>query len=327
MPGHDIIVMGASAGGVEPLKKLVHALPKGLPASVFIVLHTGPDSPGYLASILGSNGNLIARYPTDGTVFRKGHVYIAPPDQHMLLNGNRIRIVRGPKENRARPAIDPLFRSAAWSYGPRVIGIVLSGMLDDGVAGLRAVKSTGGISIVQNPEEAIFPDMPLNAMKFVEIDHNLRIDQMAWMLPKLVKQPAKRKRRSGPPKHLKLESDFVMMKRSFNAMKEFGTPAVFSCPSCGGSMWELRDGELVRYRCHVGHAFSPESLVEEQSDAIEDALYVALKGIEEKAAALRRMAQQFGDRRPAEKRAYEEKAKKTDKIVVFIRELIAKKEI
>lgn len=325
MSKHDIVVIGASAGGLEAIRELVSALPKKMAASVFIVVHTGRESPGLLATIVGRWSRMPTYYPAENSPVRPGHIYVAPADHHMLLDDHRVRIVRGPMENRSRPAIDPLFRSAAWNFGPRVIGIILSGLLDDGVAGLWAIKESGGITIVQDPGEAMFSDMPMNALRYVHIDHILPVKQMARRLPELIAQPARKKRKSHSSDKFKLESEFAMAKRSIKDMNRLGKPSAFACPTCHGTMWELRNGEMVRYRCHVGHAFSPKNLLAEQSDAVEEALYEALKAMEEKSVVLRRLASQFAAHSPSEKSSYESRAAKQDKNAKVIRELIAKR--
>src|SRR3954470_2925577 len=185
MPSHDIIVIGASAGGVETLKALVRGLPAELPAAVFVVLHVAPGGPGYLPQILAKAGPLPASFPEDGEAIANGRIYVAPPDHHLLLEPGRVRVVRGPKENRHRPAADPLFRSAAWAYGPRVIGVVLSGTLDDGAAGLWAIKSCGGVAIVQDPEDALFDEMPASALASVDADHVAPLEELPLILAEL----------------------------------------------------------------------------------------------------------------------------------------------
>src|SRR5947199_9158576 len=173
MSGHDIIVVGASAGGVEALVTLARSLKRNLQAAVFVVLHMPAQSPSLLPEILGRAGPLKAVQATDDMQIEPGHIYVAPPDQHMLMELGKVRVVRGPKENRHRPAVDPLFRSAALAYGPRVIGVILTGALDDGTAGLQAVKRRGGITIVQDPDEAFYPGMPLSALQHVQVDYTL----------------------------------------------------------------------------------------------------------------------------------------------------------
>lgn len=327
MPGHDIIVVGASAGGVEILENLVQALAPKLPASIFVVIHSSRHSPRVLDHILNKAGTLPAIYPADKTKIEKGHIYLAPPDYHLLLEHNRMRIVRGPEENRHRPAIDPLFRSAAWAYGPRAVGVILSGMLDDGVAGLWAIKSSGGISIVQDPKDAAFPEMPINAMQRVKIDYVLPREKIARLLSQLATQPVPRQRKTANADKLELETEFTMMQHRMKDMAKLGQPSVFSCPSCGGTMWELQDGELIRYRCHTGHAFSPEALLEEQSQVVEDALYSALRALQEKTAVYRRLAEQIGNKRSKEKARYEKLADEQDQNAAALRKLLAARDL
>jgi two-component system chemotaxis response regulator CheB len=191
MPGHDIIVVGASAGGVEALVTLIHALPRKLSAAVFVVLHIPAQSPDFLPSILQRAGTHEVVHSTDGMTIEHERIYVAPPDYHMLVERDRVRVVRGPKENRHRPAIDPLFRSAAQAYGPRVVGVILTGALDDGTAGLLAVKRRGGIAVVQNPSEAMYPSMPSSALAHVEVDHVLSLAGIGPLLGHLASQEAK----------------------------------------------------------------------------------------------------------------------------------------
>src|SRR5437588_11068380 len=191
MPGHDIIVVGASAGGVEALVTLARSLQRNLQAAVFVVLHIPAQSPSLLPEILGRAGPLKAVQATDDMQIEQGHIYVAPPDHHMLMELGKVRVVRGPKENRHRPAVDPLFRSAALAYGPRVIGVILTGALDDGTAGLLAVKRRGGIAVVQDPSEAMYPSMPSSALAHVEVDHVLSLADIGPLLGRLASQEAK----------------------------------------------------------------------------------------------------------------------------------------
>jgi two-component system chemotaxis response regulator CheB len=322
MPGHDIIVIGASAGGVEALKELVAALPANLPATLFIVLHTSPHSPGLLPSILDKRGPLPAVAAQDKAKFKKGCIYVAVPDYHLLIEGQRMRVVRGPKENRHRPAIDPLFRSAAWSHGPRVAAVVLSGNLDDGVAGLWAVKTCGGATLVQDPVDALFPDMPASALRSVEVDHSLPLAQIPGVLIELAKKSETKPRRSSAPQQLKIETEFSMLDRDIHDMNKLGSPTAFTCPACRGALWELQDGEILRYRCHVGHAFSAGSLLEEQSDAIEAALYSGLRALEEKAITLRRLESRSSNKLSSIKARYEDEARSLEARAEIIRDLL-----
>src|SRR5262245_54520582 len=235
MATHDIVVIGASAGGVEALRILARALPKDFPGSIFIVLHTSPEWPSALPAILSKQGPLSAITPEDRSKIERGVIYIAPSDHHMLLDRDGVRIVRGPKENRHRPAIDPLFRSAAWAFGPRVVGIVLSGILDDGSAGLWAIKSCGGVTVVQDPEDADFPQMPMNAMLHLEVDHSLPVAKLAPLLTKLVREPVDDMREHEIPANLKIETEFTTMERDIGDMGKLGDLSAFTCPTCRGA--------------------------------------------------------------------------------------------
>src|SRR5690348_4386832 len=189
-PGHDIIVVGASTGGVEALAQLASDLPETLPAAVFVVLHLPPQAPSHLPQILARYGPLPASQPRDGEPIHHGRIYVAPPDFHLMVERGRVRVVRGPRENRHRPAIDPLFRTAALAYGPRVIGVILTGALDDGTAGLYAVKQRGGVAVVQDPRDALIDSMPRNALEYVAVYHCLPLREIAAPLTRLAHKPA-----------------------------------------------------------------------------------------------------------------------------------------
>ena len=199
IPGRDIIVIGASAGGVEALSQLARHLPADLPAAVFVVLHVPPYSPGLLPRILSRSRTLPASHPADGEAIRNGRITIAPPDHHLLLEGGRIRLTRGPRENGHRPAVDPLFRTAACSFGPRVVGVVLSGTLDDGTAGLAAIKQRDGVAVVQDPDEALYTGMPRSAMESVAVDYCLPINGIAELLVRLAREPFEARSEVDPP--------------------------------------------------------------------------------------------------------------------------------
>ncbi len=292
MPRHDIIVVGASAGGVEALTTLIRTLPADLPAAVFVVLHIPPQSPSLLPTILNRAGVLDAVQATDGAPIQHGRIYVAPPDNHLLLERGHIRVVHGPKENRHRPAVDPLFRTAALAYGPRVVGVILTGSLDDGTAGLSAVKRRGGVAIVQDPDEALYPSMPRSALENVEVDYCLPLAQIAPTLVRLANEPAEEEGVYSVPSDMGMESRYPKLDMAaVNNDEGVGTPSVFSCPECGGGLHEIQDGELLRFRCRVGHAYSIQSMLAEQSEALEQALWVALNTLEESASLSHRMAQ------------------------------------
>ena len=295
MPGHDIIVIGTSAGGVDALRELVRHLPPDLPAAIFVVMHIPADSQSILPQILSHNGPLPARHGVDGEAIEYGRIYVAPPDHHLLVERERVRLVRGPKENRSRPAADPLFRSAARAYGPRVVGVVLTGGLDDGTAGLLAIKQRGGVAVAQDPAEALYPGMPRNALENVEVDYCLPLSEIPPLLAQLATTPAPDEAACPLPESLKIESGIQRREEAhMEDIEKLGQPSVFTCPECNGVLWELRDGELLRFRCHVGHAFSAESLLAEQSESLEAALWAALRALEEQAALHGRMARKAG---------------------------------
>jgi two-component system chemotaxis response regulator CheB len=288
----DIIVMGASAGGLDAVRLILGGLPKDLPASVFVVMHISADGPGLLAQVLTRHSRLPVSEANDREPMRPARVYVSRPDHHLILERDRVRVMRGPKQNRHRPAIDPLFRSAAVVYGPRVVGVVLTGNLDDGTAGLRAVKDRGGFAIVQDPLDAEFPAMPQSALNHVEVDLNLPAARIAEALVRAVQEPLD----VAPPTprpDLEIEVRSDSGEGRMEDMEAIGAPSVFTCPECSGTLWEVGDDDLPRFRCRVGHAYTSESLVAEQDDALEDALWAALRSLEENATLARRMAERF----------------------------------
>jgi two-component system chemotaxis response regulator CheB len=292
MAGHDIIVIGASAGGIQALADLFELMPQDLAASFFVVVHTGPSSAGLLPRIIGRRSRYAAEYAIEGEPIQRERIYVAPPDHHLLLKPDRLCVVRGPKENGFRPAVDPLFRTAANAYGPRVIGVILSGGLDDGTAGLMRIKEQGGIAVVQDPIDAPFPSMPASAIQNVAVDHVVGISEMSELLPQLIEQPVpqelERMSRTSEPDIAELGSD------ALRTGELPYPPSGFTCPECGGALWELKDGKLLRFRCHVGHGYTAESLQAEQSNGLEAALWTALRALEENAALRRRMAERAG---------------------------------
>jgi two-component system chemotaxis response regulator CheB len=288
MAGHDIVVIGASAGGIQALQELFGGIARDLLASFFVVVHTAPTSARLLPQIIGRMAPLIAEYARDDMPIRHRRIYVAPPDHHLILKGDRMRVVRGPKENGFRPAVDPLFRTAANTYGPQVLGVILSGGLDDGTVGLMQIKQQGGIAIVQDPEEAPFPSMPTSAVQHVAVDHVVTIAAMPALLERLIHTPP-------PPgvEHMptKAEPDVAELGSEALASGELPyPPSPFTCPECGGALWELKDGKLMRFRCHNGHGYTAESLGAEQANGLEAALWTALRALEENAALRRRMA-------------------------------------
>lgn len=298
---HDrnIILLGASAGGVEALTTVVRAFPAGLEATVFVVLHVPPTGGSLLPRLLGRVGGMPAEHAVDGEPVRPGRIYVARPDRHLIVRDGKVHLGRGPAENGHRPAVDPLFRSAALAYGPRCIGVVLSGALDDGTAGLAAVKEHGGIAIVQDPAEALYPSMPRNALKHVTVDHILGAAQLGPLLRRLVGETIAggRDRMDDLDKSRGLE--VRVAEDDIDAAHELtkhSAPSVFACPDCSGVLWESRDGTMVRYRCRVGHSYLPEGLSSAQCDALEEALWTALRALKENAALSAQLAERTRER-------------------------------
>jgi two-component system chemotaxis response regulator CheB len=285
---HSVIVIGASAGGVEALKRVAGDLPADLPAAVFVVLHVGAAS--YLSEILDRAGPLPAREARNGETIEFGNIYVAPPGFHLLLHNDHILLRRGPRENLARPAIDPLFRSAALSYGARCVGVLLSGSLSDGTAGLRAIKAVGGVTVLQHPKDAVVPDMVNSALRHVEIDHCLPAAELGGLLERLAAMPAGET--FAPPPAVRLEAAIAAQEHS--TMKEedrLGELSVFTCPECHGPLWEIEDGDMLRYRCHTGHAFTSEAMLEAQSAEADEILWSMLRIHQQRAEFARRMAE------------------------------------
>jgi two-component system, chemotaxis family, protein-glutamate methylesterase/glutaminase len=286
----DIIVIGASAGGLEALRVLVAGLPGDLQASVFAVLHTSADSPGLLAAILARAGELPAAAAVDGERIRRGRIYVAPPDHHLVIEPGVVRATRGPKENRFRPAIDPLFRSAAQTYGPRVVGVILTGYLDDGTAGLRVVKQLGGTAVVQDPDDALVSSMPLSALRHVEVDYCVPLVGIAPLLVRLAGEEAEEGAYE-VPEETKIEVSIAKSEQAVEAgVLRLGEPSIYACPECHGVLLQLTGESPVRFRCHTGHAYSLESLVADMDESIEDALWNAIRSVEEKALLMNHIA-------------------------------------
>jgi two-component system chemotaxis response regulator CheB len=328
VPNHDIIVVGASAGGVDALQQLVRGLPADLPAALFVVLHVPPHGPSVLPRILSRAGALPAIHPRDGELIRPGTIYVAPPDYHLLVKPDHVRLTRGPRENGHRPAADPLFRTAAVSYGPRVVGVVLSGVLDDGTAGLAVIKQAGGVAVVQDPADALYAGMPQSALENVAVDYSLPVADLPALLARLAAEPAVSERGKGLTPSEITEADMAQPENdAVPSGQHPGTPSVFGCPECGGTLWELHDNQLLRFRCRVGHAWSADTLLAEQSDNLEAALWSALRALEEQASLAKRMMER------AEKRGHEhavaafgEQAQDALANAAVIRELLMKQQ-
>lgn len=324
MPGRDIIVLGASAGGVEVLRQVVKELPSDLPAAVFVVLHLPSNATSVLPSILSRAGGPPAHHAEDWEAIEPGKIYVARPDCHLLIKRGHLRVVRGPKENSSRPAIDPTLRTAARYYGRRVIGVVLSGTLDDGTAGLLAIKTRGGVAIVQDPDDALYGGMPRSAIENVEIDHILPASEIGPLLASIVNEPVEWEGDETVSDDMEKEIDVAEF--DLDAMKDNdrpGIPSRYTCPECHGVLFEIDEKGLLRFRCRVGHAYTAETLLSEQSEALEAALWAALRSLEENVALALRMARRMrerGNTRSAER--FQENADDLEQRVELIRNVL-----
>ena len=281
-----VVVVGASAGGVQALQTLAAGLPADFPAALLVVLHVG-SHPSILPALLARRGPLEATHASDGEPMRAGHIHVAPPDRHLLVDRHCLRLSRGPKEHHTRPAIDPLFRSAALAFGSAVVGVVLTGRLDDGTAGLQAIKACGGIAVVQSPEDALEPSMPASACRYVQVDHSVPLAQMAALLASLVHARVA----SAAPEHPEpLAREMALTLSQGDPMENLqaiATPSPFVCPDCKGGLWQVDGAEPPRFRCHTGHAFSLRTLQHAQSEATDEALWGALRALQERQMLLR----------------------------------------
>ncbi len=320
----DIVVIGASLGGIEALSALAADLPPDLPAAVLIVQHRGEDSPGMLAAILDRRGPLPAVMAEDGMALERGRLYVAPPGRHLLATARGIAVAFGPRENRARPAIDPLFRTAAVNFRSRVIGVILTGLLDDGAAGLLAVARCGGEAVVQAPDSAEFPEMPRHALAAVGDAHAVPLAEIAPLLARLARERAPEPPLVPDALRIEVElTETAMVKEDWEAVPS--APTDFTCPECGGAIREIREGGLLRYRCRVGHAYARDGLVAAKDDAAEDALWVALQTLQERAQMLGRMARDDRERgRQHAAEEYAERAREAEQHAERLREFIAR---
>jgi two-component system chemotaxis response regulator CheB len=299
MKKRNIIVIGASAGGFEAMKRLVADLPADMDVSIFIVWHMSPDVHGVLPTVLNRTSKLLAAHAYDGETIVPGRIYVAPPDHHLLIEKDKMRITRGPKENRFRPAVDPLFRSAAYAYGTQVIGVILSGALDDGTAGLWTIKHKGGLAVVQEPMDAEVPSMPESALREVKVDHRVPMSEMAALLIKLASEQVS----SGnngmameEHKRTELEIRIAAEDNAFeHGIMKYGELTPYTCPDCHGVLSALKDGTRTRFRCHTGHAFSADSLLATITENIEESLWSAIRGVEESVMLLNHIGDHFAE--------------------------------
>ncbi|WP_324675347.1 chemotaxis protein CheB [Hymenobacter sp. GOD-10R] len=316
-PCRDIVVIGSSAGGVTALLDLAAALPPDFPAPIFVVHHVGAGSASVLPQLMNRVSALTVKHADDGEKMQPGFIYIARPDHHLLIENDQVLITKGPKENRFRPSIDALFRSAAYSYGPRVIGIILTGYLDDGTSGLWAIKRLGGLTVVQEPKDAEFPDMPLNALQFVAADYVVPVVELASLLTRLTLEPVSAKKRADKAELELLQLELAIAKQG-NAFElgiiERGVLTSFTCPDCHGALTQLIEGDLIRFRCHTGHAYTVSALLGEVTESVESMLYQSMRGLEETKMLLQRLGEHFGRvKQPAVADLFLRKAEQTAK--------------
>jgi two-component system, chemotaxis family, protein-glutamate methylesterase/glutaminase len=294
MANRDVLAVGTSAGGVQALLFLAENFSRDFPAAVLVTIHLPSYSRSTLDGMLGQAGPLSASFAVEGERLKKGHIYIAPPDRHLLLDGDRLSLGSGPRENNARPAIDPMFRSAAVCCGPRAVGVVLTGTLGDGASGLWALNQCGGLTIVQDPQDAAFPEMPLSALNRAKPDHVVRLADMPALVESLAHAPA-----GAPtpvPRNIRYEVEIARDGRSsMDAMDRIGRRSVLACPDCGGIMWEVEDGDVLRYRCHVGHTYTAELMSVATDENLRRALASASRALEERVALARKLHRQAVD--------------------------------
>ncbi|HEX8841572.1 MAG TPA: chemotaxis protein CheB [Sphingomicrobium sp.] len=319
MPTKDIVVIGGSAGSHAVLRQIVADLPADIPASIFVATHVPTHSAGYLADALARIGPVPVVEAADGQPIERGKIYVAVPDHHLLVVDGTVRLGDGPRENMTRPAIDPLFRSAALSYGPRTVGVVLSGMLNDGASGLSAIKACGGTAIVQHPLDAQSDQMPLAALEVVEADQVAPARELGRLIAGIVTEAAGEARE--PPKSLQLEVQIARGARlGAETLREIADPSALSCPDCQGVLSEVRGEEPLRYRCQIGHALTAEILAS-RADQVEEAMRIALRMMEERVTLVTRMAEdarQTG--RTAVAELYEARAEEYSRYATILRE-------
>ena len=316
-------MIGASAGGIEALREVAHRLPADLEAAVFVVVHLPEGAKSTLPEILARSGALPAMHAQDGRGIERGRIYVAPPDHHLLLEaGERMRVARGPYHNRHRPAVDPLFTSAALAYGPRVVGVVLSGTLDDGTAGLARIKRAGGIAIVQDPATAAYSGMPENAIAHVPMDRTVPITELAAAIESSVRERVAPTAPVGE-RVQRWDMEFEGDIGARTEMEAIGKPSVYACPECHGALWEFDEEGILQFRCRVGHSFTSEGLLSEHDSDLEATLWAALRSLEENVSLRRRLARRMRHRKMAGMaERYDAKASVSEKHAATLRQVL-----
>lgn len=291
MSVRSVIVVGASAGGFQAVADLMSYAPSNLDAAFFVVIHASRKSIGsVLVQHIQKHTPYLCSLATDNEPIKKGHVYVACPDFHLIVKKDHMRVIRGPHENRWRPSIDVLFRSAAVAYDSQVIGIILSGLLDDGTSGMSAIQRCGGICIVQEPNDAEFDDMPYNVLNNITVDYQVPIAEMGYVLDDIFSKPMLGKNLKEIPQDVKIESEITeRMTSNINDLENIGTRSNYSCPDCGGALWEVKNDVHPRYRCFTGHVYTADTLLEKQAEGLEESLWVSIRMLEERRNLLQRL--------------------------------------
>ncbi|GGK34079.1 chemotaxis protein CheB [Deinococcus malanensis] len=300
MLSHWLVVVGASAGGIRPLIDLAANLPADFPAAICVTTHIPAYSPSHLPEILGRAGPLPASFAQDDEPIRPGRIYCAVPDHHLLIQDGCLSVKKGPKENRARPAVDTLFRSAAYSAGTGVIGVVLSGLLDDGTSGLWTIKEFGGIAVVQDPRDADHESMPTSALTQVEVDHTVRGQDLGALLVRLVAQAPEGTGRitvdQDTQHRVETEVKIALSDHAFRkGVMEFGKVTPQTCPECGGVLVQIKEGGFTRYRCHTGHAYTGDTLLVSVTEHVEETLWRTMRTMEEAVMLLENTGREFAE--------------------------------
>lgn len=317
MARRDIVVLGASAGGVDVLSQVL-ADAAGADAAFAVVVHMAANARTALPDIVHRATGLDCRLAGDGDPLKPGRVLIAPPDRHLVVMRGSVAVVNAPRENRARPAIDPLFRTAALAYGPRVVAIALSGVLDDGTAGAAAVRRRGGVVVVQDPDDALFGDIPRNIIEHVGADHVLPSAEIGELVTRLSAEEVEDRMAFGEDEEPALARQDELLRKARS-----GKIIEFTCPECSGTLREVDEDGVPRYRCRVGHVYSPEALRAAQSDSVETALWVAMRALEEQAGIIRRSAERSrGHRAPSAAARYDLRAEEVEQRAHVIRDLL-----
>jgi two-component system chemotaxis response regulator CheB len=316
-----VIVIGSSAGGIKAVNQLIGKLPQNLPVAIFIVIHLSKNSQAdILRQQFQRNTTYECQIAADGQPITAGKIYIAPANRHLFIKPNIVRITNGPHENRWRPSIDVLFRSAAAAYDSKVIGIILSGLLTDGTSGMSAIKRSGGTCIVQEPGEAEFDDMPRSVLSNVKVDYQVLVDDMGYVIGEVLSRPEKDL--MPIPEDVKIEAEITeRMISSIDEMQKIGDHSNYTCPDCGGGLWAIKNETPARYRCHTGHVYTDAALVEKQSEALEESLWVSVRMLEERRNLLLNIAgRENGEYNAQTGAAYQQRA---EELAVHIERLKA----